>query len=161
MRTDLETRILELLRSAPARTLPLREVHRALIAELGSRIGSLEQLRDRLCAESGALLIVEPDDPLGDGAVWPAGARVEYERALRDAGLDVEPRVTAFVAPDAPPAGPEPGDVDRSLVELWEAAGDRPALRAAIASALMAERAPPLPAGRAKRSTTPAPCPPR
>ncbi|MGD8279482.1 MAG: hypothetical protein PVH00_15695 [Gemmatimonadota bacterium] len=142
MRTDLETRILELLREAPARTLPLREVHSALVAEFGTRAGSLEQLRERLRSDPGTLLVVEPDDPLGDGTVWPAGARAEYERALRDAGLDIEPRVTAFVATGTPRVLEGAGELDRSLVELWEAAGNRPALRAAIANALMEVRAP-------------------
>jgi len=161
MRTDLEARILELLQGAPARTLPLREVHRALVAELGAGAGSLEQLRDRLRAEPGTLLIVEPDDPLGDSAAWPAGSRAEYERALCDAGLDVGPRVTAVVPIDAPLAGATPDDVERALVELWEAASDRPALRSAIVSALMAVRAPPRAPARATRSTIPVPYPRR
>jgi hypothetical protein len=142
MSADLEPRILDLLREAPARSLPLREVHRALVAELGSRAGSLEQFRERLRAVPGALLVVEPDNPLGDGAAWPAGSRAEYERALRDAGLEVEPWITAFVAAAAPPPEPHVAELDHSLIELWDAAGQRPALREAIATALMEMRAP-------------------
>jgi len=141
MSSDLEARILDLLREAPARTLPLREVHRALVAELGSRAGSLEQFRERLRTLPGSLLVVEPDNPLGDGAAWPAGSRAEYEHALRDAGFEVEPWVTAFVATTASPSEPDNGVLDRSLIELWDAAGQRPALREAIATALMQVRA--------------------
>lgn len=143
MSTDLEVRILDLLREAPAQALPLREVHRALVTELGSRAGSLEQFRERLRGVAGTLLVVEPDNPLvGDGVAWPAGSRAEYERALQDAGLEVEPWVTAFVAATASPSEPDIGELDRSLIELWDAAGKRPALREAIATALMDMRAP-------------------
>jgi hypothetical protein len=146
MGTDLEARILELLHAAPGRTLPLREVHRALVAEIGSRIGSLEQLRERLSADPGSLLIIQPDDPLGDGAAWPEASRAEYQRALRDAGLETEPWVTAFVEAGASPIGTRLIELDRSLIELWEAAADRPALRAAIACALTEVRVPHDPA---------------
>lgn len=134
MNSDLETRILDLLRESPARSLPLREVHRILTAELGPGAGSLEQFRDRLNARPGAFLVVERESPLGDLTGWPATARAEYEHALRAAGLEVEPVLTAFPIPSP---GPDPLDeVDTALIDLWESAARCPALRAAIASAL-------------------------
>jgi len=159
MRTDLEARILDLLRDSPARALPLREVHRALAAELGTGAGSLEQFREHLRAAPGTLVMLEPESPLGDGAAWPSGARAEYERALRDAGLDLEPWVTAFAPGPAFESEARVSELDRSLVELWEVAGARPALRAAIVTALTDARALRRPASAASRSTTPAPCP--
>jgi hypothetical protein len=134
--TDLETRILDLLREAPGRALPVREVHRVLTAELGPRTGSLAQFHERLRTDPGPLLMVEPESPLGDGADWPAGARPEYERALRDAGLETEAWLTTAASCSDPRRESPDAEVAASLLMLWEAADGRPALRAALASAL-------------------------
>jgi hypothetical protein len=134
MDADLEARILELLRASPAMAMPLREVHRLLAAELGPGTGSLPEFRDRLRARPGTLFLVEPESPLGEAASWPAAARSEYEQALREAGLELEPWLTAMAAEAAAVSDPGLAHVGTSLLELWEAARD-PALREAIASA--------------------------
>ena len=141
MNADLEARILDLLREAPARALPLREVHRVLTAELGPAAGSLSHFREGLRANPGELLLVEPESPLGDPAGWPAAARSEYESALRAAGLQTEPWLTAVREPGDPGRESHLAEVDASLLELWEAAAGQPALRAAVATAITESRA--------------------
>ena len=142
MDAKLESRILDLLRAAPAMALPLREVHRVLAAEHGPGTGSLSQFRERLRAHSGALFIIEPENPLGDASCWPAAARSEYEQALREAGLETEPLLTVIAVRG--PAGRESplglAEIDASLLELWEGTRD-PALRHAVASAFAESRA--------------------
>lgn len=136
MNADLENRILELLLKTPSRALPLRDVHRVLATEFGVRAGTLAQFRERLRDGSGELLMVEPENPFGDGAGWPPGLHHEYEVALREAGVDLGPWVTA-TAHDPPT---EPGLaralVRASLLELWRTCNGDAGLRTVLGRAL-------------------------
>lgn len=136
MDTNLENRILDLLLETPTRALPVHEVHRVLTTELGVRAGTLGQLRERLRDGTGELLLVEPENPLGEVADWPPVLRDEYEVALRDAGVDVGPWVTATAPGSQAEAGLAPALLRASLLELWRSCNGKKGLRTAVAKAL-------------------------
>lgn len=143
MVTEIEQRILALLRSDPDPMVPLTRLHAALVAELGPRGGTYAQLHQRIRRRPDLFLLLEPlSVPWSDDG-WGIDLQREYERALRDAGLDTGPRV-ALATPDseppaasgADPAAPVLRMLQESLVHLWASAADDPQLQAELVEAL-------------------------
>jgi hypothetical protein len=144
MMSEIEQRILTLLRSDPEPMVPLSRIHAALVAELGPRSGTYAQLRERIRRRPDLFLLIEPiPTPWSDDS-WPAELRGEYERALREAGLDAGPRVAIAGVDDGPLglATPAPGAapvlraLQASLVQLWAAAAGDPQLQPELVEAL-------------------------
>jgi hypothetical protein len=102
MENVVETRVVEVLQREPAYTLPVRALHGALVAEMGRAPGTYGELRAALGRRPDLFVVMEPVDPLGETATWPADLRAEYHAALRAAGFDPEPRVA--LVPLAPTA---------------------------------------------------------
>jgi len=144
MVSQIEQRVLALLRNDPDPMVPLTRIHAALVAELGPRCGTYAQLYERLRRRPDLFLLLEPLPIPWSGDTWSADIQDEYRHALREAGLDTGPRV-ALATPDAElpplPAGAHPAapvlrTLQESLVHLWSSAADDPELQAELIEAL-------------------------
>ncbi len=144
MLSQIEQRVLTLLRNDPDPMVPLTRIHAALVAELGPRSGTYAQLHERLRRRPDLFLLLEPLPIPWSADSWSADIEDEYRQALHEAGLDAGPRV-ALAAPDAelppPPAAAHPAApvlraVQESLVHLWSCAADDPQLQAELIEAL-------------------------
>jgi len=146
----LEHRLIRILRDSPLPSVAVRELYSTLIAETGPSIGSAARLMDELRNRSDVFFVLEPENPLGDAAGWPADVRVQYERQLEAAGIVAGARVAlaprgrgaaSFVREAGPPGpalqDPASDPLRDSLVEIWEASAHRPDLRRVIATALL------------------------
>lgn len=150
MNPDVERRIIDRLKHAPAPCLPLRDLYRQVVAEAGPAAGSYARFAEDL-RRSGRFVLLEPESPLGDAQGWPPGVRALYERQLVDA-MDARLHI-ALVAESDPPARARPPGrvaaeepppdrdtmVDRlheSIVRLLECAPADPALHSALAHAM-------------------------
>jgi hypothetical protein len=143
-----EQRITELLRHAATASVPLRRLHGRLASEPGVQVGTYARFAEEI-QRSRAFVVLDRDDPLGDGRDWPPGLRGDYETQLAAAGLDTGPVLTL-----APPAlvsvqpgisgddgGAAPGAatialVYASLLDFWETAADDETARGVIGAAL-------------------------
>lgn len=116
MRPDLQRRVTDLLRAQPTRSLPLRDLHRALVAGAGGAIGSYARLAEQLRAQA-CFVVVEPQDPFVGSVVWPAELRSAYRNAIRASGLEPDTRVllTELEGSDSDPLRA----AEHALIELW------------------------------------------
>ena len=144
MISEIEQRVLTLLRNDPEPLVPLTRIHAALVAELGPRTGTYAQLHERLRRRPDLFLLLEPLPMPWSADAWAADIEDEYRHALREAGLDPGPHV-ALATPDAelpplpataPPAAPVLRSLQESLVHLWSCAADDPELQAELVEAL-------------------------
>lgn len=144
MLSQLEQRVLTLLRNDPDPMVPLTRIHAALVAELGPRTGTYAQLHERLRRRPDLFLLLEPLPVPWSTDGWSSDLQDEYRQALHEAGLDAGPRV-ALAAPDverpplspaAHPLAPLLRALQESLVHLWSCAGDDPQLQAELIEAL-------------------------
>jgi hypothetical protein len=152
MNADIERRAVALLRSEASRSLPLRQLHVALVADAGVRIGSYAQFRTEIARRNEMFVLVEPGDPLAAVDGWEDRQRAEYEAALTAAGIDLNARVLLAETlesanpvddedPDTDPAAatgiaPLLRRLDVSLVALSSGSADDPALRADLTRAM-------------------------
>jgi hypothetical protein len=152
MNPEIERRAVALLRSEASRSLTLRQLHVALVADAGVRVGSYAQFRTEIARRNQLFVLVEPGDPLAAVDAWEDRQRAEYDAALAAAGIDLAARV--LLAETLEPPGPfedagpdiDPPPVtgiapllrrlDVSLVTLSSGPGDDPALRADLARAM-------------------------
>lgn len=144
MVSQIEQRVLALLRNDPDPMVPLTRIHAALVAELGHRCGTYAQLHERLRRRPDLFLLLEPLPMPWAAGGWPADLQDEYRHALREVGLDAGPRV-ALATQDADPpplpaaahpAAPVLRTLQESLVHLWSCAADDPELQAELVEAL-------------------------
>jgi|GEM_PF-522906 hypothetical protein len=175
MLSEIEQRVLTLLRNDPEPMVPLARIHAALVAELGPRIGTYAQLHDRLRRRPDLFLLLDPLPLPWSADTWSGDVQDEYRNALREAGIDTGPRV-ALAAPDVelppPPPTAHPAarvlcTLQESLVHLWSCAADDPELQAEVVEALgqaeeirrvLEDLAAPRPG---QTPAAPAPAPPR
>lgn len=152
MNSEIERRAVALLRSEASRSLPLRHLHVALVADAGASIGSYAHFRAEIAGRSELFLLVEPSDPLAAVEAWDPRQRDEYEAALNAAGIDLAARVVLAEALEPfGTAGDSIEDLDArgtigiapllrrldvSLVNLSYSLGDDAALRADLAQAM-------------------------
>jgi hypothetical protein len=152
METEIEYCVIRLLREAGSASVPLRNLHGRLLAEAGPAVGSYARFAEEL-RRSQRLVVLESEPPLGDGALWPAGVRAEYEAQLAAAGIERGPFVALQlqdahspeddlddlrgVAPGAA-AGPDAvlARLHHSLVEALDRVRDQSSMRQAITAAL-------------------------
>jgi hypothetical protein len=155
MDTDVEYRIVQLLRDAHSPTVSLRALHGQLVAEAGPAVGSYARFADEI-RRSQRLMVFEAQNILGEVAIWPAGLRSEYEAQLSAMGLDSSPLVTLLRSrpdsdldldiskasadgrADGAAAGYEPalGKLYDSLIDALQRAADHASMRQAITEAL-------------------------
>src|SRR5690606_9601115 len=116
MLSEIEQRVLTLLRNDPEPMVPLARIHAALVAELGPRIGTYAQLHDRLRRRPDLFLLLDPLPLPWSADTWSGDVQDEYRNALREAGIDTGPRV-ALAAPDVelPPPPPAAHPAARGL----------------------------------------------
>jgi hypothetical protein len=142
MAGDLEARVVALLGRDPEPTVPLSRLHRHLLAELGPGSITYAELYERLAQRPDLFLIFESREPAWSTAGWPVATRLEYQEALRDAGLEPGPRVALVEPGAAETAGAPLTGTERvlrrlsaSLALLWAAAGDDARTRVEMAEA--------------------------
>lgn len=143
MWTEIEERAVALLSQSPSALVPLSRLHGALETELGPASGSCTELYERLRRHPQVFVILEPPGPPWEPDGELADLRAEYERALREAGIELGPRVAlaTVVAPETRPALVPRLDavlrcLEASLVQLWTAAGHDPRRRSELVEAL-------------------------
>ncbi|MCI0433410.1 MAG: hypothetical protein L0271_07160 [Gemmatimonadetes bacterium] len=152
MNADVERAAVRLLAERASPSLSIRELHALLVAEVGPGVGSYARFRDDIDRRGDVFAIVLPDDPLTGAGAWPGTLLTEYRGALRDAGVDAEPRVVlarsrtrarthGAVRIAEPRTLPEPapglaGQLGASLLELLDRAQDDPALQRLLGSAM-------------------------
>ena len=108
----------ELLRRQAARALSLRQLHALLLQELGASAGTYHQLHQRLKKTAAPVRLLERSPAFPTELDWPEDARVQYQRALVDAGYDASPIVALTTSVDDAPNVLD--DLRATLLELSE-----------------------------------------
>jgi hypothetical protein len=108
----------ELLRRQAARALSLQQLHSLLVQELGASAGTYHQLHQRLKKTAAQLRLLERSPAFPAELDWPDDARLQYQRALVDAGYDASPIVALTTSVDDVPNVLD--DLRATLLELSE-----------------------------------------
>lgn len=166
MHRSIEDQARDVLSAEPTPAVPLSRLHRTLVAEAGSAVGTYGQLHERLRRRPELFELVEPPDLPWDAATWPVEVRHQYRDALRRVGAVAEPRVALREPNEAPAPSASDGiptvlrQLDLTLAELWTAAGDDAAVRTSVVEAMAladelrraSERSPARPEARAENT---------
>lgn len=142
--SDLDQRILDLLRAESAPLVPLTRIYRALQDDVGSGPRAFSRLRERVRRRPELFTLLEPEHPALD-ASWPLEVREEYEAALSAAGVELGPLVA--LAPGSDPnddATPRTAHtaqetlqhLDSTLLGLWHSAASDATARADVLDAI-------------------------
>lgn len=140
MPDEIEDRALALLRADGELAVPLSRLYHAVAAEAPD-VGGVAQFRERLRRRPDLFQILEPRSAPWDAEAWPGEVRQEYQAALREAGLEAEPRVASA---EPLPADPAAADgtaallrrLQATLIELWRQAGADPDARTHLTEAM-------------------------
>src|SRR5690606_19959669 len=144
MLSEIEQRVLPLLRNDHEPIVPLARIHSALVAEPVPRIGTYAQLHVPLRRRPDLLHLRDPLPLPWSAVTWSGDVPDQYCHPLREAGIVTGPRV-ALAAPDVelppPPPTAHPAarvlcTLQESLVHLWSCAADDPELQAEVVEAL-------------------------
>jgi hypothetical protein len=144
MDAEIESAAARVLRACSTPSVSMRRLHALVVAEIGPEAGSYVRFKDAVRRRRDLFVVVDPDDPLGDGQPWPPSLLAEYRQALSAAGFDAEPvvvltgtAVTGVSLLDDEPEDSVMGRLSRSLVDLLGPARRDPALERAIAQAVL------------------------
>lgn len=99
---SIEALVTEQLRLRTGRTMTLSTLHTNLVDEIGPAAGSYHQLYQRLKRCSHRIAMFERPNVVYTVS-WPADCQADYERAMRQAGVDLSPLVTLVPTQDDEP----------------------------------------------------------
>lgn len=142
---QLQTCVTHLLRDDPDVAVPLTRLHARLVARLGrADVGTRDELRRRLARRPDLFLILEAPEPAWHADAWDAASRRAYRHAFHSLGIEPGPRIALARLPanTGPVAGSEytMHRLETSLLTLWMAERDDPAVHAALFEAVLEAR---------------------
>jgi hypothetical protein len=147
----IEQRVIQILRDSPQPAMPLHRLHAELLDRSETPVGTAANLEARLRCRPDLFLVVGAPPALLDFDACPERVRLEYESALRRAGVAAEPLVVLVTDAPADPAWPTelPDPIETplgeattlhrlqaSIADLCRALGSQPGVHADIAEAL-------------------------
>ena len=122
MKIEAVLRAAQILRTQPAYTMSLNQLHARLQSELGADAGTYGQFYLHLKNRPQSFTIIDAPQLLRGSDIWPAQVREEYDSVLENAGLGTCIRValTEVAIEEA-----QPGAIalaSKTIGELWGAA---------------------------------------